>query len=90
MSRSARMICPFGHSTRPGQSHCPVCGERLIDERRQVHKDVEAERRKMQPIESVMTEPHSDTISDLGVEGGVDAPNEDLDNETENDGKTEL
>ena len=81
MSSSKRMICPFGHSTRPGQSLCPVCGERLIDERRLANEDVDEERRKDQPNESSLVEAPSDTISDSGVEGGVDSPNEDIDDE---------
>ncbi len=46
MVKAAKMICPFGHVTRPGQTRCPVCGDELIDDRRSEDLEVPQERRR--------------------------------------------
>ena len=45
MASPVKKICPFGHSTRPGQTRCPVCGELLINERRREERQIQSERR---------------------------------------------
>jgi hypothetical protein len=46
MVKAAKMVCQFGHVTRPGQTRCPVCGDQLIDDRRMEDCDVQQERRR--------------------------------------------
>ena len=51
MTRTTKMVCPFGHNTRLGQLLCPTCGEHLIDERRKEDVEVVHERRRDPPAE---------------------------------------